>query len=202
MTEIYDLVIIGGGAAGLTAGIYAARDRCQALLLERLAAGGQVLNCEHIENYPGFPDGVAGYTLGPLLQQQAMQLGLGVRLAEVEAVRLEGELLVLQMGDGDVRTRVVERRRPVALRMREHRVEERRRMSGAAQVRGRVQRAERRVRLLRLPQLRVEAQVVGLAEQDVTHAVCSALSSSKSSYRAKRSSNALKTRWSCAAKCP
>ena len=96
MAEIYDIVIIGGGAAGFTAGIYAARDRCQALLLERVAAGGQVLNCEHIENYPGFPDGVAGYTLGPLLQQQAVQLGLGMRLAEVEAVRLEEELKVLQ----------------------------------------------------------------------------------------------------------
>jgi thioredoxin reductase len=47
MAEIYDMVIIGGGAAGFTAGIYAARDRCQALLLERVAAGGQVLNCEH-----------------------------------------------------------------------------------------------------------------------------------------------------------
>src|SRR6185295_11435303 len=90
MAETYDIVIIGGGAAGFTAGMYAARDRCRALLLERMAAGGQVLNCEHIENYPGFPDGVAGYTLGPLLQQQATQLGLGVRLADVEAVRLEG----------------------------------------------------------------------------------------------------------------
>jgi len=107
MAEIYDIVIVGGGAAGFTAGIYAARDRCQALLLERMAAGGQVLNCEHIENYPGFPDGVAGYTLGPLLQQQAVQFGLGVRLAEVEAVRLEGELKVLRTGDGDIRTRAL-----------------------------------------------------------------------------------------------
>jgi thioredoxin reductase (NADPH) len=107
MAELYDMVIIGGGAAGFTAGLYAARDRCQALLLERMAAGGQVLNCEHIENYPGFPDGVAGYTLGPLLQQQAVQLGLGMRLAEVDAVRLEEELKVLQTSDGDIRTRAL-----------------------------------------------------------------------------------------------
>jgi thioredoxin reductase (NADPH) len=107
MAELYDIVIIGGGAAGFTAGMYAARDRCQALLLERVAAGGQVLNCEHIENYPGFPDGVAGYTLGPLLQQQAVQLGLGVRLAEVEGVRLEEGLKVLHTSDGDVRTRAL-----------------------------------------------------------------------------------------------
>ena len=105
MAETYDLVIIGGGAAGFTAGIYAARDRCRALLLERVAAGGQVLNCEHLENYPGFPDGVAGYTLGPLLQQQAMQLGLAVQLADVEAVRVEGNLNILQTGNGDIAAR-------------------------------------------------------------------------------------------------
>ncbi|HEY5869754.1 MAG TPA: FAD-dependent oxidoreductase, partial [Candidatus Tectomicrobia bacterium] len=102
MAETYDIIIIGGGAAGFTAGMYAARDRCRALLLERMAAGGQVLNCEHIENYPGFPDGVAGYTLGPLLQQQAMNLGLHLQLAEVETVRLAGELKVLHTGASEV----------------------------------------------------------------------------------------------------
>ena len=107
MAETYDIVIVGGGAAGFTAGMYAARDRCRALLLERMAAGGQVLNCEHIENYPGFPDGVAGYTLGPLLQQQAMQLGLGVQLADVEAVQLAGDLKVLHTGDGEIHTQAL-----------------------------------------------------------------------------------------------
>src|SRR5438046_4948201 len=102
MAEVYDIVIIGGGAAGFTAGIYAARDRCRALLLERVAAGGQVLNCEHIENYPGFPDGVAGYTLGPLLQQQGMQLGLGEGLTDGDAVRLVGEVKERQKGKGKV----------------------------------------------------------------------------------------------------
>ena len=102
MAETYDIIIIGGGAAGFTAGMYAARDRCRALLLERMAAGGQVLNCEHIENYPGFPDGVAGYTLGPLLQQQATNLGLSLQLADVEAVQLAGELKVLHTGVGEV----------------------------------------------------------------------------------------------------
>src|SRR5262249_9571756 len=63
------------------------------------------LNCEHIENYPEFPDGIAGYMLGPLLQQQAMRLGLAIQLAEFEAVRREGALLVVQMGDGVVHTK-------------------------------------------------------------------------------------------------
>jgi thioredoxin reductase (NADPH) len=107
MAETYDMVIIGGGAAGFTAALYAARDRCQVVVIERMAPGGQVLNCEHIENYPGFPDGVAGYTLGPLLQQQAMQLGVSVQLTEVEAVQLDGEIKVLQTGNGAVRTRAV-----------------------------------------------------------------------------------------------
>src|SRR5215470_9241279 len=107
MAEIYDIVIIGGGVAGFTAGIYAARDRCQALLLERMAAGGQVLNCEHIENYPGFPDGVAGYALGPLLQQQATSLGLEMKLAEVQSVRLDNETKILQTDDGELRARAL-----------------------------------------------------------------------------------------------
>jgi thioredoxin reductase (NADPH) len=107
MAAPYDIIIVGGGAAGFTAGLYAARDRCRALLLERFSAGGQVLNCEHIENYPGFPDGIAGYTLGPLLQQQATSLGLEMKLAEVEAVGLDGELKVLQTDDGELRTRAL-----------------------------------------------------------------------------------------------
>jgi thioredoxin reductase (NADPH) len=107
MAEVYDIIIIGGGAAGFTAGLYAARDRCRTLLLERFSAGGQVLNCEHIENYPGFPDGIAGYALGPLLQQQATALGLEMKLAEVTSVRLDGELKVLQSDEGELRTKAL-----------------------------------------------------------------------------------------------
>src|SRR6266567_3825962 len=107
MAEVYDIVIIGGGAAGFTAGIYAARDRCQALLLERVAAGGQVLNCEHIENYPGFPEGVAGYSFGPMLQQQAMNMGLEMKLAEVQSLRLDGDVKVLLTDDGELRAKVL-----------------------------------------------------------------------------------------------
>ncbi|MBI3795987.1 MAG: FAD-dependent oxidoreductase [Deltaproteobacteria bacterium] len=107
MADTYDMIIIGGGAAGFTAGLYAARDRCRALLLERFSAGGQVLNCEHIENYPGFPDGIAGYSLGPLLQQQATNLGLEMKLAEVQAIKLEGETKVLQTDAGTLRTKAL-----------------------------------------------------------------------------------------------
>lgn len=107
MPKPYDIIIVGGGAAGFTAGLYAARDRCRTLLLERFSAGGQVLNCEHIENFPGFPDGVAGYTLGPLLQQQATGLGLELELTEVASVRRDGALLSLQTDDGVFQTKAL-----------------------------------------------------------------------------------------------
>ena len=107
MAETYDIIIIGGGAAGFSAGIYAARDGCRTVLLERFSAGGQVLNCEHIENYPGFPDGVAGYSLGPLLQQQAMSFGMQMQLTEVASVRLEGDDRVVVTDAGELRARAL-----------------------------------------------------------------------------------------------
>ena len=107
MPSPYDIIIIGGGAAGFTAGLYAARDRCRALLLERFSAGGQILNCEHIENFPGFPDGVAGYTLGPLLQQQATDLGLQLQLTEVASMRRDGDLLHLHTDAGVFETKTL-----------------------------------------------------------------------------------------------
>ena len=107
MPSTYDIIIIGGGAAGFTAGLYAARDRCTALVVERFSAGGQVLNCEHIENYPGFPDGIAGYSLGPTLQQQAANMGVEMKLAEVQSLRLEGDTKVLQTEDGELHTKAV-----------------------------------------------------------------------------------------------
>jgi len=107
VSDGYDVVIVGGGAAGYTAGLFAARDRLRALLVERLSPGGQVLNCEHIENFPGFPDGIAGYTLGPVLQQQAMKHGLEVRMAEVSSVRVQGPLRVLETDAGDLECRAL-----------------------------------------------------------------------------------------------
>ena len=107
MADTYDIIIIGGGAAGFTAGMYAARDRCRTVLIERFSAGGQVLNCEHIENYPGFPDGVAGYTLGPQLQQQAMNMGMEMKLAEVASIQLDGKTKVLQTDDGELRAKAL-----------------------------------------------------------------------------------------------
>jgi thioredoxin reductase (NADPH) len=107
MAGAYDVVVVGGGAAGYTAAMFTARDRLRTLVLERFASGGQVLNCEHIENYPGFPDGVAGYTLGPALQQQANNAGAEVQMSEVTGLRLEGDDKVLDTDAGPVRARAL-----------------------------------------------------------------------------------------------
>lgn len=107
MADVLDVLIVGGGAAGYTAGLFAARDRCRALLLEKFAAGGQVLNCEHITNFPGFPQGIAGYTLGPLLQEQATAAGLQMAMSEVSAVRRDGDLLRVQTDGGAHTTRTL-----------------------------------------------------------------------------------------------
>lgn len=87
---VYDVVIIGGGAAGLTAGLYTCRAGLKTILLERLMPGGQVVNTETVENFPGFPDGVSGPEFGPLLMDQTSKHGLEIELSEVSDVRQDG----------------------------------------------------------------------------------------------------------------
>jgi thioredoxin reductase (NADPH) len=84
----YDLVIIGAGPAGLTAGIYAARARMNVLLLEKAVPGGQILVTDWLENYPGFPEGLTGFDLAEKMKQQAEQLGLKIETAEVHSLNL------------------------------------------------------------------------------------------------------------------
>jgi len=84
--KLYDVIIIGGGPAGLTAGLYCARARLKTLLLEKAFAGGQIVNAEHVDNYPGFPDGIAGFDLVMLMQQQATKYGLELAFAQVMSI--------------------------------------------------------------------------------------------------------------------
>ena len=83
----YEVVIIGGGPAGLTAGLYTARAGLKSLLIERGAFGGQILNAPLVENYPGFPEGVSGAELGALMHQQAAKYGLKTVTAGVTGVK-------------------------------------------------------------------------------------------------------------------
>jgi thioredoxin reductase (NADPH) len=83
----YEVIIIGGGPAGLTAGLYTARAGLKSLLIERGAFGGQILNAPLVENYPGFPEGISGAELGTLMHQQAAKYGLKTLTAEVTGVK-------------------------------------------------------------------------------------------------------------------
>jgi len=84
----YDLVIIGAGPAGLTAGIYAARARMNVLLLEKAVPGGQILVTDWIENYPGFPEGISGFDLAEKMKIHAQELGLKIEISEVHSLNL------------------------------------------------------------------------------------------------------------------
>jgi len=89
--EKYDLIIIGGGPAGLTAGLYAARARLKSIMFERISPGGQVLNTEQIDNYPGFSDGIAGWELVDNMTKQAEKFGLQIVSKEVESIDISTE---------------------------------------------------------------------------------------------------------------
>lgn len=96
----YDLIIIGGGPAGLTAGLYAARARLNALLIERGIPGGQAAVTSHIENYPGFPEGIDGPELGQRIKEQASNFGLEFLTAEVSSVALDGDRKLVHTDQG------------------------------------------------------------------------------------------------------
>ena len=103
----YDVVIIGGGAAGLTAGMYAGRAGLKTTVLERMMTGGQVINAEKIENYPGFPEGITGFELGPKLQEQADQSGAEIKLSEVTGLKPNDPGWIVETYDGKLYTKAV-----------------------------------------------------------------------------------------------
>ncbi|MEW6726957.1 thioredoxin-disulfide reductase [Desulforudis sp. 1088] len=104
---MYDVVIIGGGPAGLAAGIYAVRAGLDTVLFERGAPGGAVLNTEKIENYPGFPGGIGGPELVAQMEAHARQLGLRIETNEVYEIKPEGDTFKLRTKKGDVKTRTL-----------------------------------------------------------------------------------------------
>lgn len=107
MNAIRDMIVIGGGPAGYTAAMYAARAGLDTLVIERLSPGGQMTQTMQIDNYPGFEEGVDGFTLGLKMQKNAERFGVETMMAEATAVRLSGEVKVIETSDGELRARTV-----------------------------------------------------------------------------------------------
>ena len=103
----YDVVIIGGGPAGLTAGLYTSRARLNSLLIEKGMVGGQILNAEQVENYPGFPEGIGGFELTQQMHRQATKFGLKTMNAEVTGVELQAEQKTIKTAGGDLVAKAV-----------------------------------------------------------------------------------------------
>jgi thioredoxin reductase (NADPH) len=97
----WDAIIIGGGPAGLTAGLYLCRGKWRTLLIEKESIGGYIMNVEYIENYPGFPDGVVGSQLGMDMKEQAMKYGLKIERNEVVAVQGSPSRKIMTCRDGN-----------------------------------------------------------------------------------------------------
>ena len=101
MKDHYELVILGGGPAGLSAGLYAARARLDHVLIEKGAPGGQVLLTDWVDNYPGFPEGITGFDLVEKMRQHAMRFDLNIELGCVIKVDpSNGKRKILHLEDG------------------------------------------------------------------------------------------------------
>ena len=103
----YDVVIVGSGVAGLTAGLFAARQGLETLVLEANVPGGHLMSIERIEDFPGFPDGIAGYELCPALQRQAADHGAELQRAEVTEIAAGDRLWSVATDEGSHTAKVV-----------------------------------------------------------------------------------------------
>jgi len=103
----FDLVIIGGGPAGLAAGLYAARARLKVVLLEKSAPGGQLLITDWIENYPGFPEGLSGFDLVQKLTEQVKKVDLKIITDEVRFIDFSNRIKKIQLSDRSISTHTV-----------------------------------------------------------------------------------------------
>ena len=106
-TSEYDVAIIGAGVAGLAAALFTARLGHSTLVIERFAPGGHLVNVESIEDFPGFPNGVAGYELGPFMQEQAANQGAEFQMAEVQSLEASDSCWQVNTAEGSCRAKTV-----------------------------------------------------------------------------------------------
>lgn len=107
MRNIYDIIVVGGGPGGYTAALYAARAGLSTLVIEKYSIGGQMALTPHIDNYPGFPEGVDGYTLGEQMRQGAERFGAQTLLAEVTALDLSPQPKLIHTSEGTYTAKAV-----------------------------------------------------------------------------------------------
>ncbi len=108
MTEIiYDCIIIGGGPAGLTAGIYTSRAKLKTLMLEKMGCGGHAAITDWIENYPGFPDGLSGLQLAEKFEAQARKSGLAIKIEEVKKIIPEKNIKKVISDSAEYKTKTI-----------------------------------------------------------------------------------------------
>ena len=105
--DTYDVIIVGAGPAGLTAGLYAGRAKLKTIVLEKENLGGKITNIELIENYPGFPEGIAGAELGSQMMEQASKYGVEFKLAEVTGIEFRETLKMVKTSAGDLACRAL-----------------------------------------------------------------------------------------------
>lgn len=101
MARKYQLIIVGGGPAGLTAGLYSARGGLKVLLIEKEVIGGQIANADRVDNYPGFPEGISGFELARLIHQQATNHGLETMSGEVTGLTSRYGSNIVNTAEGD-----------------------------------------------------------------------------------------------------
>lgn len=105
--HVYDMIIVGGGPAGYTAALYAARAGLDVVVLEKLSAGGQMALTHQIDNYPGFEDGIDGFTLAEKMQKQAERFGAKTLYAEVTRMNLDESPKTVETNEGTLQGRTV-----------------------------------------------------------------------------------------------
>jgi len=105
--KLYDIAIIGSGPAGLTAGIYAGRARLKTIIIEKEQAGGQIVQTEEVENYPGALEGDTGPDIVNRMVEQTKKFGVEKVSAEITDVELDGNIKILKSKDGEYRAKSI-----------------------------------------------------------------------------------------------